>query len=336
MAYDNTPREVDCTACDELREHAPDFVQYGVTEKICASLKNDTGLNPDASDVNTDCEDLDTANECLIGRMDDELESYDQCDWKVFMHKFIPNLHQLLRAFICVICGLWTNIHSLWSEIASIWEQIQSILNQIAAILTRLTNIEGNITTIKNQISTILSKLTAVSYLGILTLYTTVRKEGSGSGNQAPAFNTSVRQGNLPSSVLSVASDYKGIVVSNTTSVPLLIETTFNSSIYTDQHICSCFIVVTRDGKTVGQTPFITPSTYDQQVEAEAFILQPGQSTTMRYYFRIGDANDYFLSQFGKSGSVGDCRCRLDPNNSSNPENQGSYFVVRASSVVDQ
>ena len=350
MAYDNTPIEVDCTACDELREHAPDFVQYGMTEKICASLKNDTGLNPDASDVHDDCEDLNMANECLIGRLDDEVESYDTCDWKKFMHKFLPNLHQLLRAFICVICGLWTNVHALWAEIKKIWAEIDDIWdaindikseitriwNSITSLGNRITTNENAISSIKTQIANIISKLTVSSYLGILTLYTNTRVEGSGSGNQAPAFNTNVRQGNLPSSVLQVASDYKGIVVKNTTSVPLLIETTFNSSIYTDQHICCCFIVITRDGKAVGQTPFITPTTYDQQVEAEAFILQPGSSTTMRYYFRIGDANSYFLSQFGKSDSVGDCRCRLDPNNSSNPENQGSYFVVRASSVVDQ
>ena len=276
----------DCNACEELRNHAPDFIQNGVTDTICTSLKNNTGLNPTATTVHDDCEDLDLANDCLVGRMDKEVDAYDVCDWKDFMHSFIPNLWNLLKSIICTICGLW----------------LQLEIN---------------------------------SYQGILTLYTTVRNEGSGSGNQSPAFNTNTLQGNIPSGVLTVASDYKGIVVNNTTSVPLLVETTFNSSIYTDQHICSCFIVVTRDGKTVGQTPFITPSTYDQQVRAESFILKAGETATMRYYFRIGDANEYFLSQFGKSDSKGDCRCRLDPNVSSNPENQGSYFSVQVSSITD-
>lgn len=273
----------DCNACEDLREHAPDFVFNGVTDTVCTSLKNDTGLNPEATVIHDDCEDLNLANDCLVGRMDNELDSYDVCDWKDFMHKFIPNLWNLLKAMICTICGLWIRIK-------------------------------------------------VASYIGILTLYTDERVEGSGSGNQAPAFNFNVRQGNMPSSVLQVASDYKGIVVKNTVSVPILVESTFNSSIWTDQHLCSCFIVITRDGNPVGQTPFITPRTYDQQVEAEPFILQPGETATMRYYFRIGDANTWFVSQFG---GTGDCRCRLDAKDLSNPENQGSYFSVRVSSIIE-
>lgn len=284
--------QIDCNACAELREIAPEFVQNGVTSTVCTSLKNDTGLNPNLTVAHTDCEDLDTANDCLIGEMDAKIEAHDVCDWKQYMHKLVPNLYEMLKAMICAMCGLWTNIHRLWNQV------------------------------------------TISSYIGILTLYTTTRQYGDGEGNQAPAFNTNVKQGNIPASVLTVASDYKGIVVNNTTSVPLLVETTFNSSIATDQHICCCFIVVTKDGYTVGQTPFITPGTYDQQVVAEPFILQPGASCTMRYYFRVGDANNYFLSQFGRPDSQGLCQCVLDPNVSSNPENQRSYFSVKVTSIV--
>lgn len=284
--------QIDCNACAELRESASEFVQNGVTDTVCTSLKNDTGFNPNLTVAHTDCEDLDTANDCLIGEMDAKIEAHDVCDWKEYMHKFVPNLYEMLKAMICAMCGLWSNVHRLWNQI------------------------------------------TITSYVGILTLYTSTRVEGSGSGNQAPAFNQNTRQGNMPTSVLSVASDYKGIVVNNTTTVPLLVDCTFNSSIYTDQHICCCFIVVTKDGFTIGQTPFITPNTYDQQVMAESFVLQPGASCTLRYYFRIGDANDYFLQQFGKSGSEGICKCVLDPNVSSNPENQRSYFTVKVTSIV--
>lgn len=328
--------DINCNACEELREYAPDFVQNGVTTTVCNSMKNDTGINPNVSVTHTDCEDLNDVNDCLVGRMDDELEAYDTCDWKKFMHKFIPNLYTLLKLMICAICGLWVNIHDLWDQIDLLWAEIAAIKKRLTNLENRMNTVESAITSIRNQISSILNKLTVSSYVGILTLYTTTRVEGSGSGNQAPAFNSNVRQGNIASSVLTVTNDYKGIKVNNTTSVPLLVDCTFNSSIYTDQHICCCFIVITKDGYTVGQTPFITPTTYDQQVRAESFILQPGQSCTMKYYFRIGDANSYFLSQFGKSDSVGDCRCRLDPNNSSNPENQRSYFTVKVTSIVDQ
>lgn len=98
----------DCNACEELRSHAPDFVQNGVTDTICTSLKNNTGLNPSATVINDDCTDLDLANDCLVGRMDKEVDAYDVCDWKEFMHQFIPNLWNLLKALICAICGLWT------------------------------------------------------------------------------------------------------------------------------------------------------------------------------------------------------------------------------------
>ena len=316
--------QLNCNACDDLREYAPDFVQNGVTTTVCNSMKNDTGINPTATVTHTDCEDLDTANDCLVGRMDGELEAYDQCEWKKFMHKLLPNLYTVLKLMICAICGLWVNVHQLWAE--------------INALKARMTAVENAITSIRNQISSIINKLTVTSYVGILTLYSSTKKtwDGSLSGNQTPAFNTNVRQGNMPTSVLSVTSDYKGITVHNTTSVPLLVDCTFNCSIFTDQHLCSCFIVVSRDGTTIGQTPFITPNTYDQQVRAESFVLAAGASTTLRYYFRIGDANAWFLSQFGKSDSVGECRCVLDANDSSNPENQRSYFTVKVTSIVDQ
>lgn len=109
--------KIDCGACQDLRENAPDFVQNGVTDKVCASLHNDTGFNPNLSTLHTDCEDLDKANDCLIGQMDGQLEAHDVCDWKPFMHKFIPNLHALLTAMICAICGIWKNIHSLWAKV---------------------------------------------------------------------------------------------------------------------------------------------------------------------------------------------------------------------------
>lgn len=113
---------VDCSACTDLKEFAPDFVQNGVTKTVCNSLKNDTGLNPLLTTLHNDCDDLDTANDCLIGMMDKEIEKYDVCDWKEFAHKFIPNLHQLTKAEICTICGLWTNVHDLQEKVDGMCE----------------------------------------------------------------------------------------------------------------------------------------------------------------------------------------------------------------------
>lgn len=126
---------VDCSACEELREISPDFVSKGVTQTICTSLKNDTGLNPTLTTLHDDCEDLDTANDCLIGMMDGEIEKYEACDWQKFMHKFIPNLYHLLKAGICALCGLWTNVHNLWSHVNDLEEKQVDICDLIQSTI---------------------------------------------------------------------------------------------------------------------------------------------------------------------------------------------------------
>ena len=107
-----------CAACADLQDYAPEFVLNGVTDNVCASLQNDTGFNP--SNSRDDCTDLSDASDCLIGNMDDEIEAYDVCDWKTYMHNFVPNAYNLFKAFSCAVCGIWTNIHSLWSKTNSL------------------------------------------------------------------------------------------------------------------------------------------------------------------------------------------------------------------------
>lgn len=103
---------INCSSCAELRETAPSLIVNGFDDTMCASLKNDTGLNP--SSGNDNCTDLNNMNDCLVGNMDSEIDAYEVCDWKEFMHKFIPNVWTTLKAMICSICGLWTNVHNLW------------------------------------------------------------------------------------------------------------------------------------------------------------------------------------------------------------------------------
>lgn len=96
---------IDCSACNDLRNYAPNFVQNGVDDIVAASLKNNTGLNPGLAVLHNDCEDLNDVNDCLIGRMTDELEAYDVCDWKDFMKKHNSNLYETLKAMIAALCG---------------------------------------------------------------------------------------------------------------------------------------------------------------------------------------------------------------------------------------
>lgn len=123
--------KINCDACAELREYAPDFVLNGVTDTIATSLKNDTGFNPGLTALHTDCEDLNDANDCLIGRLDGEIEAYDVCDWKEFMHKFLPNLYELLKAIIAAVCGLWKNVHSLRARADLLCSSIDNIFGLI-------------------------------------------------------------------------------------------------------------------------------------------------------------------------------------------------------------
>lgn len=101
----------DCSACSDLQEHSAEFVQNGVTNNVCNSLKNNSGFNP--SSGHDDCEDLNDANDCLIGNMEDEVDAYDVCEWKEFMPNFIHNLWNVIKAIICAICGIWKRIEQL-------------------------------------------------------------------------------------------------------------------------------------------------------------------------------------------------------------------------------
>jgi len=106
-----------CDACNNLREYAPNFVQNGTNEEVCTSLMNNTGLNPGLTVLHNNCDDLHDVNDCLIGRMTDELEAYDVCDWKDYEKKHNSNLYELLKAIICSDCGQWSKLSALCSSI---------------------------------------------------------------------------------------------------------------------------------------------------------------------------------------------------------------------------
>ena len=119
--------ELHCEACADIRRDYPEFVVNGLTNEMCTSLSNNTGLKP--SSGNDDCEDLHNLNNCLVGNMAAEIEKYDVCDWKEFMRKYIPNDHTLLKALICSECGQWEQIEAILSQSHDDCELIESLLN---------------------------------------------------------------------------------------------------------------------------------------------------------------------------------------------------------------
>lgn len=100
-----------CDACTELQEKAAEFVVSGVTDSVCNSLKNDKGFS--TSSGNDDCTDLNNANDCLVGNMEDEIDAYDVCDWKDYTKKFVHNIWTVLKATICAICGALARLAKL-------------------------------------------------------------------------------------------------------------------------------------------------------------------------------------------------------------------------------
>lgn len=104
---------INCDSCANLREYAPEFVQNGVTSRVSTSLKNNTGFNPSLSVLHENCEDLNDANDCLIGRLPQELAGYDVCEWKEFMGKLLPNQYEMLKALIAGDCGQWKKLDLL-------------------------------------------------------------------------------------------------------------------------------------------------------------------------------------------------------------------------------
>lgn len=94
-----------CSACDDLRQSAPEFAVNGLGDTECTSLANNTGLNP--SSGHDSCTDLHNINDCLVGNQVKEVDAYLNCDWKKFAKQFIPNLWMTLKAIICTLCGVW-------------------------------------------------------------------------------------------------------------------------------------------------------------------------------------------------------------------------------------
>jgi len=120
---------VNCEACESIRQTDPSLIVNGLTETECASLQNNTGLNPSAG--HTDCEDLNNLNDCLVGNMATEVDAYDVCDWKPFMKKFIPNVWTTLKAMICAICGIWTRLSAIPTDIADQFARIMCYIDYI-------------------------------------------------------------------------------------------------------------------------------------------------------------------------------------------------------------
>ncbi|MGM0175681.1 hypothetical protein [Enterococcus sp. DIV0800] len=100
-----------CSACERLKEENLNVWEYGIGDKECESLQEDTGFNPDLKVLHNDCEDLHDLNDCFIAQKVQELPKYDDCDWKAYAKDFGQNAYNVFKGIICAICGIWKKIH---------------------------------------------------------------------------------------------------------------------------------------------------------------------------------------------------------------------------------
>lgn len=114
--------DYDCSACEQLREDAPNFVVNGMGETEVASLQNNTGLNP--SSGNDDCEDLNAMNDCLVKNMETEIDSYNVCSWKDYMKALVGNLWTVNKGIISAICGLWAKVNCVYDGLVNLADAI--------------------------------------------------------------------------------------------------------------------------------------------------------------------------------------------------------------------
>ena len=120
---------VNCNACSDLAEYASSFVVNGVTSTVATSLRNDTGLNPNLSSLHKNCPDLLDVNDCLVGKMAGDVEAYDVCEWKEYMHDLVDNLYETNKAIINSGCGAWSNIHDIEDSIEGLCELIDNVMS---------------------------------------------------------------------------------------------------------------------------------------------------------------------------------------------------------------
>lgn len=139
--------EVSCEACEILEEQAISFLDNGVTTSIANRLKDDKGFSSSA-DVNTDCEALNNANDCLIYGMVDDLEKYDVCDIKTWLSRAWDNLYSVLKAMIMAICGLWSKVHCILSGLNTLLTQL-SKTDSFAGEVHYLNAVGAGVTGIK-------------------------------------------------------------------------------------------------------------------------------------------------------------------------------------------
>lgn len=130
-----------CEACERLKVNAPNFWVNRMTDAECASLKNDTGLNPSLTPLQNNCGALQDLTDCLIGMPHDVLPAWDLCDIKDWLAGLTSNLHELMTAMVCDTCGQWDMLHNLNNRVTNIENRLANNERILSAILNQMRQV---------------------------------------------------------------------------------------------------------------------------------------------------------------------------------------------------
>ena len=200
-----------CTACEELKQNAPNFILNGITERECESLQNDTGLNDQLPVLRNNCEDLNDMLDCLVGALHEKLPTHDVCNIKDFIDELMTNLYNLQKAMICSECGQWTmlwehdeQIRLLWAETRRLDQRITDLRSEMLRLLTDLeTRVNNRMDQMETRIN---NRITQIENTGnannraLQIIVNSLRDSGAWTGTSTASINPPVNiGGNLAS-----------------------------------------------------------------------------------------------------------------------------------------
>ncbi|GCF92507.1 hypothetical protein NRIC_03980 [Enterococcus florum] len=148
-----------CKACDDLKSTSLETYREGIGDKQCKSLQKDTGLNPDLNVLHNNCEDLNNLNDCLIGRFGEDIDGYDDCDWKEYAKDFNFNLWNMIKALICSDCGQWQMLHDLNERLTALEKRVDTLEKRVDTLEKRVDTIEKELVAANEALLKIIEKL---------------------------------------------------------------------------------------------------------------------------------------------------------------------------------
>lgn len=111
---------INCNSCSELLNEEPNIEKNGLSQENIDNLINNEGLKAGKDTTNNE-HDLNNMNDCLIGNLAEQIESYENCEWKDAVSQLATNIKTVLEAIIAGETGLWEYIDKVATDAPANW-----------------------------------------------------------------------------------------------------------------------------------------------------------------------------------------------------------------------